>query len=92
MKTRASRAFWRHFERLPRDAQAAARTAFETWKINPWHPSLHFKRVGNVTPTWSARIDRNMRALAERMPDGTFVWFWIGPHDEYERLLGGADD
>lgn len=35
---------------------------------------------------YSARIDLNHRALG--ILDGdTIVWFWIGPHDEYERLL-----
>jgi hypothetical protein len=29
------------------------------------------------------------RALAAEAPDG-LVWFWIGPHDEYERLIAIA--
>jgi hypothetical protein len=40
---------------------------------------------------WSVRVDRNYRALCMKTEDGgetVFVWFWIGPHDEYERLLG----
>jgi hypothetical protein len=27
------------------------------------------------------------RALAVEAPDG-FVWFWIGTHADYDRLLG----
>ena len=40
---------------------------------------------------WSARIDLDYRALCmkTREADETlYVWFWIGPHDEYERLIG----
>jgi len=32
------------------------------------------------------RAGSGYRALATFV-DGAFVWFWIGSHDEYERLL-----
>jgi len=47
------------------------------------HPSLHFKRAGLL---WSVRINEAYRALG-REQDGTLYWLWIGPHDEYERLI-----
>jgi hypothetical protein len=47
---------------------------------------LHFKRVGRL---WSVRVGLGHRALAVDGPDG-LVWFWIGPHDEYERLLANG--
>ncbi|MEW6235298.1 MAG: hypothetical protein AB1656_07925 [Candidatus Omnitrophota bacterium] len=51
-------------------------------KSNPWHPSLHFKKIGKV---WSARIGMDYRALA--VADGDdFIWIWIGAHDEYRRI------
>jgi hypothetical protein len=60
-----------------------ARENFELLKSNPAHPSLHFKRVGNL---WSARVRINYRAVA--VEDGVdFIWVWIGPHDEYRRLI-----
>lgn len=52
-------------------------------KTNPRHPSLHFKKVGEL---WSARIDDNYRALALEGADG-FHWIWIGNHAEYDRLI-----
>ena len=56
---------------------------FELLKKNPAHPSLHFKRIGNL---WSARVGINYRAVA--VEDGSdFIWVWIGPHDEYQRLI-----
>jgi hypothetical protein len=35
---------------------------------------------------WSARINDAYRALALR-EDDVFYWFWVGPHDQYERLI-----
>ena len=51
----------------------------------PRHPSLRFERKGRG---WSARVSRGYRALAWERAEG-LVWFWIGSHDEYERLIGG---
>jgi len=52
-------------------------------KNNPYHPSLHFKKIGFF---WSVRIGLDYRALA--IEDGEdFIWLWIGNHDEYERML-----
>lgn len=36
---------------------------------------------------WSVRVGRNHRAIAVEVQDG-LRWIWIGPHDEYERLIG----
>lgn len=51
--------------------------------MNPRHHTLHFKRVG---PYWSVRAGGGFRALAAEDANG-LVWFWIGPHDEYERII-----
>jgi hypothetical protein len=48
------------------------------------HPSLQLKKVGRF---WSARVGVHHRVLA--VQDGEdLVWFWIGRHDEYDRLIG----
>ena len=40
-------------------------------------------------PIFSVRITRDYRALAIWNVDGDedLVWFWIGSHSEYDRLL-----
>ena len=76
--------FWDRFGNLPSAVQRIARRNFALLKENPHHPSLHFKKVGRF---WSARIGLNYRALAVKDEDD-FIWVWIGPHDEYERLIG----
>jgi hypothetical protein len=64
-------------------SKKVARRNFDLLKDNPAHPSLHFKKVGKL---WSARAGPHHRALA--VEDGAdFIWVWIGPHDEYERLI-----
>ncbi len=77
--------FWRGYAALPPEIKTKAKKAFRLWKATPSHPSLHFKKVGDY---WSARVDLHWRVLG-RMHQGTLYWFWIGPHDEYERLIAG---
>jgi len=75
--------FWSCFYALPQPVQELARKNYELLKENPRHPSLHFKKVGKL---WSARISRNYRALAIE-DESSYVWVWIGTHEEYDRLL-----
>jgi hypothetical protein len=75
--------FWNLFGALPEAVQSVARKNFELLKTNPSHPSLHFKKVGTL---WSVRAGINHRALA--VEDGKdFIWVWVGPHDEYRRMI-----
>ncbi len=77
--------FWACYHALAPEVQSVARSAFRRWLADPRHPSLRFKKAGGL---WSVRVGHSHRALA--MLDGdTWVWFWIGEHDEYERLLAG---
>jgi hypothetical protein len=80
----ASKRFWRHFDDLPAETQQLARENYGLLRANPHHPSLHFKRVGKY---WSVRIGSGHRALGVDSSAG-ILWFWIGTHEEYERLIG----
>ena len=80
---RTTRRFWEYCDSLAEDIQHVARKNYALLKVNPRHPSLQFKKLGKF---WSARVGLNYRALA--VEDGAeFIWVWIGPHDEYERLI-----
>jgi hypothetical protein len=84
MRSSTTPDFWSTFAALPPEIKARARLAYRLWRHHPRHPSLQFRKAGEV---WSVRIGRGYRALS--LLDGdTFYWFWIGTHDEYERLLG----
>lgn len=53
-------------------------------KGDPSHGSLHFKKIGQL---WSVRVGLHYRALAAEVKDG-LVWFWIGSHAEYDKVVG----
>lgn len=75
--------FWELYQNLPEPVRLIADRNYELLKANPAHPSLHFKRAGRY---WAVRVGLRYRALA--VPDGDdLVWFWIGSHAEYDRLL-----
>ncbi len=83
MKNFATTEFWDHYQRLPTEVQQLADKNFALLKQNPQHPSLSLKKVGVY---WSARVGLCYRVLAKERAEG-LVWFWIVPHDQYERLL-----
>jgi hypothetical protein len=76
--------FWACYQALPESARQLADRAFAILKANPRHPSLHFKKIGRF---WSARVGLHYRALAVETTDGA-LWFWIGTHAEYDRMIG----
>jgi hypothetical protein len=84
MTPRAHRRFWACYEALPRDIQDLVRAKFVLWRRDPFHPSLRFKELARGI--WSVRIGRGYRALARRLDD-LVVWFWIGTHADYDRLV-----
>ena len=83
MKHVATAQFWERYEELAPEVRRLADKNFALLKENPRHPSLHFKKVGQV---WSARVGLRYRALAAETAEA-YVWFWIGDHGEYDRLL-----
>jgi hypothetical protein len=83
MKSLATAEFWRLYARLPEAQRRDARKAYRLWQGNPHHGALHFKKTRGV---WSVRVGRRHRALGLLKGD-TMHWFWIGPHDQYEREL-----
>ena len=68
---------------MPKQVQELADASYELLKIDPSHPSLHFKKIGRYR---AVRVGLHYRALAIEVPDG-LVWFWIGSHSEYDKIL-----
>ncbi|MFH1563232.1 MAG: hypothetical protein ABIF11_07455 [Nitrospirota bacterium] len=83
MKHFANPSFWVCYGQLPVSVQNLADKNFELLKTNPRHLSLHLKKVGKY---WSARVGRKYRTIAVEIDEG-LIWFWIGTHPEYDRLL-----
>lgn len=86
MRSKINAEFHKLYKNLPPDIRIRARRAYALWRENPRHPSLHFKRVSDTDPIYSVRIDANYRAVGVMRKDAV-IWFWIGTHAEYERLL-----
>ena len=84
MKHFATPDFWKAYEALPAHVRRLADTNYQLLKTNPRHPSLHFKRIGRF---WSVRVGLHFRALGVDASDGV-IWFWIGSHAEYDKLIG----
>jgi len=83
LKHFAAPSFWESYERLPANIRELADQCYGTIKSNPRHPSLHFKKIGKYR---SVRVGLNYRAIAAEIPEG-LLWFWIGTHDEYQRMI-----
>ncbi len=86
MKSRTTAEFRKSFATLPKQVQEQTRDAYRQFKENPSYPSRRFKKVHPELPIYSARISNNYRAVGQLDGD-TVIWFWVGSHAEYDRLL-----
>ncbi|WP_349627457.1 hypothetical protein [Rhodopseudomonas palustris] len=68
---------------MPQPIRALADKNFALLKADVSHPSLHFKKVGNLC---SVGGGLGYRALAVPVDEG-LLWFWIGSHADYDAML-----
>ncbi len=87
MNSRTTKRFRQMLAKLPSNIQQQAKGAYKLFIENSHHPSLRFKKVHNTDSIYSVRINMDYRAVGV-VENGVIVWFWIGPHTEYEKLLG----
>jgi len=87
VKSQTTAAFRKRYAALPADVRNQARVAYRLFAANPRHSSLHFKRVHTTEPIYSARVGRSYRVVGLLENGTVMVWFWIGPHEQYETLL-----
>jgi hypothetical protein len=86
MKHFAASRFWDCYNKLSPVIRSLADKNFELLKQNSRHPSIRLKKIGKY---WSVRTGLHHRALGIDAPDKTgIIWFWIGSHSEYDRLIG----
>ena len=86
MKSVTTEQFRKQYAAATSRQQAQIKKSYKLWRENPSHPSIRFKKVHATEPIYSARVDLDWRALGVLDAD-TVVWFWVGPHDEYDALL-----
>jgi hypothetical protein len=78
--------FRKCFNSLPKTIKKDASAAYKAWKKDPFTPHLRFKQIHPTIPIYSVSINRNWRALGQ-MKDDSIVWFWIGSHEDYNKLV-----
>ena len=78
--------FRKAFAEMPADVQKQARQAYRLFIENPYHPSLRFKAIHPTRPIYSVRIGMDYRAVGIRDEDD-IIWYWIGSHAEYDKLI-----
>ncbi|GBO54861.1 hypothetical protein APA_2912 [Pseudanabaena sp. lw0831] len=86
MKSITTTAFRKTYAQLPIQIRERAYEAYLQFKEDPSHPSLRFKKIHSELPIYSVRISKNYRAVGQLDKD-TIIWFWIGSHAEYDKLL-----
>lgn len=87
MKSELNLDFIRRFQELPERVKKAAKKNYQLWKNDPNHPSLEFKEINEREQIWSVRVGIGWRALGRIDRKDLIVWFWIGSHGEYDKLL-----
>jgi len=87
VKSHTTAGFRRLLDALPADVQGQARAAYRQFAENPRHPGLRFKQIHGSDRLVSVRISREYRAVGVSTSADEVVWFWVGPHEEYEKLL-----
>ena len=87
MKSKRTRAFRDLYDALPPAIQRQADKAYRQFADDPNYAGLNFKPVGGDPVWYSVRIGIGYRAVCVRADDESYVWFWIGTHADYDKLL-----
>ena len=86
MNSVTSRRFREMYEALPERVRLHAKRAYQLFRRDPSHPGLQFKKTEGGDNIYSVRIGLGYRALGQ-IDGNEIVWFWIGSHSEYDKLL-----
>ena len=78
--------FRKALSKLSDSVRSQARTAYRQFVEDPYYPNLQFKCIHATDPIYSARINIDYRAVGI-LNNSEIVWFWIGSHSEYDKLL-----
>jgi hypothetical protein len=87
LKSYTNPTFRKLFGALPAEVREQARAAYRLFRVSPRHPGLNFKRIHGKPNFVSARVGGSYRVVGVLASSDEVVWFWIGPHEQYERVL-----
>lgn len=77
MKSKTISRFWKYYAELPKVIQKQAKEVYKLFMVDPFHPSLHFKRIHSSRPIFSVRITKDYRAVGI-IQNNEIIWYWIG--------------
>ena len=86
MESKTTRRFRELYKKLPENIKQSARDSYKLFRQNSRHPSLRFKKVHATLRIFSVRISLDYRAVG-LVENDELLWFWIGAHKDYEKLL-----
>jgi hypothetical protein len=86
MNSKTTNRFWKCYSELPDEIKKHAKEAYKLFIVDPYYPSLQFKRVHSYRPIFSVRITKDYRAIG-LLEKSVVIWFWIGSHSKYSKLL-----
>lgn len=86
MTSATTERFWQCYAALSVEVKAQAKQAYARFVMNPYHPSLQFKRIHPARPIFSVRISIDYPAVGVVQGD-EITWFWIGSHAEYDHVV-----
>lgn len=90
MKHNVSKKFREAYVALSPSIRRLARKQYKLMRADLHHPSVHFEKLRTKSACYSARVNQEYRALG--YPDTldgeeVIIWFWIGHHSTYEKLI-----
>lgn len=82
-----SEEFWPKYYDLPEGIQDLARSKYQILKEHP--KAVGFGKLCDTKagPLYRAEVTNQYRALALKVEPNVYEWFWIGTHEEYNRLV-----
>ena len=86
MRSFTTRGFRDAYALPPHKTREQARKANKLFEENPSHPSLNLKKVDEENNIYSAPVGLGYRALG-KLDGSDIVWYWIGPHGEYDKKV-----
>ena len=86
MISRTTSDFRRDLDQLPAKVKQQANEAYRVFVGNPNHPGLKFKKLPPHSDIWSVRINNDYRAIG-RWRGEVILWFFIGSHADYDKLI-----
>jgi hypothetical protein len=84
LKSHTTAGFWKSYQALPERVQQLADRTYFAWTLEPRRSSLRFKPF--KTNQWSIRVGDHYRAVGRFIDGNTFLWTWIGSHEDYNKL------